>query len=981
MFQRVTASPGRLVTQGIRATMRSTVRVPAMSIVFLTGAISLEAQTGNVTGRVSDARTAGSLSGAQVIVVGTQRTATTADDGSYRLMLSPGTHVLRATRIGYAPAFDTVLVASGETLTQNFTLVGAPIGLDHIVVTGTRATDRTVLEAPVPIDVLSSAEIRETGRTEMSQVIQMLAPSINFPRPSVNDGTDHIRPATLRGLGPDQTLVLINGKRRHTTALVHVNQSVGRGSTSVDLNAIPVSSIERIEILRDGAAAQYGSDAIAGVINIILKSDAATSLSTSVGRSFSEFETLAGTPSYDDGRVVQVDGNLGRAFRGDGFVHLTGEYRDRERTNRARVDVTTQCIVGDTRCTNLPAGTDIFDESLRQSWQGDSESRDFGFFLNSEIPLESGPRLYAFGGLGMRDGLAAGFFRRSSDDRTVRAIYPNGFLPQIASDIVDRSAAVGVKGIFRDWNWDLSGVYGANSFEFTIEETANVSLGATSPLSFYAGVLRLNQLVANFDVARLFRGTPVGPLNVAVGAEARRDGYKLERGDENSYAVGPVAILDGPNAGRPAPPFSQVFPGFRPVDEADASRTNVGAYIDVEATPVERLLVAAAARVENYSDFGSTADGKVAGRFELVPGLALRGAVQTGFRAPSLGQSHFSSVATNFVNIGGVNTPFEIRTFAVGSEGAELLGATELKPEQSVNFSAGLTARASNSLSFSADYYDVKIEDRIVLSGNFIHASVRELLANNGIPGVSGARYFTNAIDTRTKGLDVVLNYGMDLRDAGLLRFTGGYNQNETEVTRVSETPAQLAAVSTALFDRVQRGLFERGQPRNSVRLTLNHAFRNLTTNVHSSRFGKFTVFQTLATGEQDQTFNAQWVTDVALSYKFPRGLNLTVGANNVMDSYPDTIIAPLQTRGIYMFSGQSPAGFNGRYGYVRAAIDFAALGSMSRRSAVSSEPGKAVSEKPHNSRARTAGNRSVAMRPASVGSSQGTAERDPPRR
>ena len=909
------------------------ISVAAGFSLFLFAAGSANAQTATVSGRVTDAANAQSLSGAQVIVVGSLFSAPSRADGSYTLRLPPGRHVLRATKIGYGPVVDTITVTAGETTTQDFALRSAPIGLDQIVVTGTRATDRTVLEAPVPIDVLSAAEIRETGRTETMQVIQMLAPSINFPRPSVNDGTDHIRPATLRGLGPDQTLVLVNGKRRHTTALVHVNQSVGRGSTSVDLNAIPVSSIERIEILRDGAAAQYGSDAIAGVINIILKSEVETAISGSIGRSMTEVEGEGGSASYDDGQVVQADANFGRAIGRDGFLHVTGEFRDRERTNRSRVDVSTQCIVGDTRCTNLPAGTDIYDKDLRQSWSGDSESRDFGFFANSELPLESGVRLYAFGGFSNRDGLAAGFFRRSSDDRTVRAIYPNGFLPQISSDITDASAAVGARGQFRSWNWDLSGVYGGNSFEFGVENTANASLGPTSPTSFYAGALRLNQLVANLDFNRLFQATPVGSLNVAVGAEARRDGYKLERGDEASFAVGTVNILDGPNAGKPAAPFSQVFPGFRPVDEADASRTNVGAYLDLEATPIQPVLIAVAGRVENYSDFGSTADGKVAARFELAKGLALRGAVQTGFRAPSLGQSYFSSVATNFVNVLGVNTPFEIRTFAVGSEGATLLGATELKPEESVNLSIGLTARVSNSLSASADYYDTKIDDRIVLSGNFIDASVRNLLAANGIPGVSGARYFTNAIDTHTKGLDVVLNYGLNLGNAGLLRLTGGYNRNETEVTRVSDTPPQLAAVSTLLFDRVQRALFERGQPRNSIRLTANHSIRGLTTNIHASRFGKFTVFQTTPTGAQDQTFDAQWVADVALSYAL-RGVNLTVGSTNVLDSYPDTLITANQTRGIYMFSGQSPAGFNGRFVYVRAGVDLATIVRPMRRRA-----------------------------------------------
>lgn len=318
MLQRVVVSPSRLIARGIRAITRSKFSVLAVSIP-LVAATSLQAQTGTVTGRVTDARSTGSISGALVSVVGTQRAVTAGEGGAYRLVLSAGTHVLRASRIGYGPVFDTITVSAGETVTQDFSLVSSPTGLDQVVVTGTRATDRTVLEAPVPIDVLSAAEITATGRTETMQVIQMLAPSINFPRPSVNDGTDHIRPATLRGLGPDQTLVLINGKRRHTTALVHVNQAVGRGSTSVDLNAIPVSSIERIEILRDGAAAQYGSDAIAGVINIILKSDVRTALSASVGRSFTEVEGEGGSATFDDGRVVQVDGNFGRAIRGEGF--------------------------------------------------------------------------------------------------------------------------------------------------------------------------------------------------------------------------------------------------------------------------------------------------------------------------------------------------------------------------------------------------------------------------------------------------------------------------------------------------------------------------------------------------------------------------------------------------------------------------------------------------------------------------------------
>jgi len=904
-------------------------------------ATSLGAQTGTVTGRVTDAENGQPISDVQIRITGTLQGALTRADGSYRLQVAPGRFAIRAYRIGFAARTDSVTVTAGGTATRDFSLARAAINIGQVVVTGTRALDRTVLEAPVPIDVLTSADIRQTGLTETSQVLQMLAPSFNFPRPSVNDGTDHVRPATLRGLGPDQTLVLVNGKRRHTTALVHVNQSVGRGSTSVDLNAIPVSAIERIEILRDGAAAQYGSDAIAGVINIILKTEQQTSISTTLGQVRTSPD---GGGEYRDGSLFQADANFGRAFRGDGFFHVAGEFRNRDRTNRARADTTPQCFTTVPNCSELPDGTSIYDNRLRQSWQGDAESRDFTLFLNSELPLESGVRLYGFGGYGVRDGRAAGFFRRPTDDRTIRApeFYPNGFLPLIRSDIKDYSGAIGAKGNYRGFGWNLGGVYGGNSFEFNLEQSANVSLGLASPKTFYAGALRDNQGTINLDIVKPFTTALMGPLNVAIGAEFRRDGYTLERGDESSFAAGTATILDGPRAGRAAPPFSQVFPGFRPVDEVDDSRTNFGAYVDVEATPFDRLLVAVAGRVENYSDFGSTTDGKLAARLDLFSGVALRGAVQTGFRAPSLGQSNFSSVATNFIN----SVPFEIRTFAVGSPGAILLGAKDLRPEESVNLSGGVTLQPVRNFSLSADYYQVDIDDRIVLSGNFIDASVRNLLAANGIPGVSGARYFTNAIDTRTKGLDVVLNYGLELERAGLLRFTGGYNHNKTSVTRVSGTPAQLSAVSTALFDRVQRTLIERGQPRNSVSLTLNHLFRGFTTNLHASRFGEITIYQSVSATPAapngpidptfrpnlDQKFDAKWVSDVALSYRFFNQLGLTVGANNIFDVYPDTVVTPNQTRGIYRYAGASPFGFNGRYMYVRASYDLDnALGRFRR--------------------------------------------------
>lgn len=917
---------------GPRATLRSCRAAFWQALVvlaFLTVASVVQAQTGVLTGRVTDAVGGAPIGGVQIRLVGTVQGALTRDDGTYRVQAAPGSYTVRAIRIGYGTSTGPVTIEAGQTVTRDFVLSEMLLNLDQVVVTGSRATDRTVLEAPVAIDVISSAEIRSTGLTETSQIIQMLAPSLNFPRPSVNDGTDHVRPATLRGLGPDQTLVLINGKRRHTTALVHVNQSVGRGSTSVDLNAIPAAAIERIEILRDGAAAQYGSDAIAGVINIILKSADQTSVSATYGQIWSEPRKGV---EYRDGMVRQFDANIGRQFRSDGFFHVSGEFRDRERTNRARVDSTPQCFAGSTTCTEIPDGTNIYDEGLRQSWSGDAETRDWMGFVNTELPLDNGIRLYGFGGYSMRDGRAAGFFRRPTDDRTVRSRYPNGFLPLISSDIVDASGSVGAKGTWNDWNWDLGGVYGGNGFGFTIENSINTSLGDASPTTFDAGRLAFNQGTLNLDVTHTFASSPLGALNVAMGLEARRENYSIERGDPNSYVVGTQPILDGPRAGRPAAPFSQVFPGFRPEDEVDESRNNYGVYGELEATPWSPLLISIAARAEDYSDFGSTTDGKIAARLELGPGVAIRGAAQTGFRAPSLAQSYFSSVATNFINVNGISTPFEIRTLAVGSPGARLLGAQPLRPEESKNLSVGLTLRPFPAFSLSTDYYFVNIDDRIVFSGNFTGPALEQRLATIGITGVSGARYFTNAIDTETEGLDIVLNYGVDLGQIGFTRFTGGYNRNRTIVTHADSTPPELALAASVLFDRVQRTLIQRGQPRSSVSLTLNHQVGAFAANVHASRFGEITVAQ--PTAANDQTFGKKVITDLSLAYRFLDQISLTVGGNNIFDVYPDTLITPNQTRGIYIYSGASPFGFNGAYYYVRAAYDFTGLANPFRRSA-----------------------------------------------
>ncbi|MEA2722798.1 MAG: iron complex outerrane recepter protein [Gemmatimonadales bacterium] len=887
-------------------------RFAALSVVWAiaVGPAPLSGQSGDatLTGRVSDAASNEAISGARVFVPGTVMSTSTRLDGTYRLRLVPGTHEVRVTYIGYSIGRDTVQVEGGASLTRDYALAREPLALEELAVVGTRAAERTSTEAPVPVDVLTAAEIKQTGRTETSQIIQALAPSFNFPRATISDGTDHTRPATLRGLAPDQVLVLVNGKRRHGSALINVNGSIGRGSGMVDLNAIPASSIERIEILRDGAAAQYGSDAIAGVINIILKQAAPNELGTTFGQTVES-----------DGGVIQAGGNYALAVGGDGVLQIAGEYRNRGFTNRSAADRRTQYLAGD------PRNGDPALNGLINHRQGDADTQDGGLFLNLAKPVTDAVEVYAFGGGTLRSGESAGFFRRALDDRTIRAIYPNGFLPIIGTKISDFSGVAGLRGEQAGWRWDVSADYGRNLFHFDVRNSANVTLGAASPTEFYAGTLKSDQFTANLDVAKSFVVGLASPLNVAVGGEFRRDGYHITEGEPDSYRDGGVPILDGPNAGAQGAPGAQVFPGFRPGDATDRSRHNVAGYIDLEAQVVRKLLVGVAGRAENYNDFGSTTDGKVTARFEPIPGFAVRGAVSTGFKAPSLGQSFFSATSTNFIN----GQPFDNRTFPVTSAVARALGASDLTPEQSTNYSFGVALNPVKNLSVTADYYQILIDDRIVFSGNFTGAAIRTFLENAGFPGVAGGRFFTNAIDTRTLGVDIVANYGFAIGGTSTLRLTGGFNYNVNRVLRVAPTPAALSAFQETLFDRVERARIEVGQPKDNLYLSGVFNYQDLGFTLRTQRFGEVTSFGTDPTGVLDQTFSAKWITDVNASYTFGGRFTLAAGVDNVFDVYPDenalgdATTAGTNNFGIFPFNQISPFGFNGAFYYGRLTFGF----------------------------------------------------------
>ncbi len=870
-------------------------RVIATTAAFVVAVPLAAQQLTVVAGTVTDAASGRPIQGASVTLGATREGAMTDADGRYRFTATPGRYLLRARYVGYVMAADSVTIPAGQLSTHDFTLKAALTSLDQVVVTGTRQQNRTAVEAPVPVDVFTAAEIRQSGRTETSQILELLAPSVNFPRPTVTDGTDHIRPITLRGLNSDQVLVLVNGKRRHNSSLVNINGSVGRGSMAVDLNAIPPSAIDHIEILRDGAAAQYGSDAIAGVINIILKSDAPNSLSAQVGRT-----------NESDGLSEVIDGSYSAAMPRSGFFNISGELRNRDSTNRAGLDTRQQYFAGDSR-----NGTPVLN-----SWVGDPQIKGGSGMFNLGIPMAGTMQFYAFGGLSYSNGLAAGFFRRPNDDRTVRAIYPNGYLPLIESHIWDGSVSAGVKGTAASWDWDLGTVYGRNNFRYDVDHSVNVSYGAASQTQFYAGTMIFDQSTTTLDVQRSFDVGFAQPLSVAWGGEFRRDHYGLRAGELASYNGGGQPILDGPDSGKVAAIGAQVFPGFRPSDATDRSRTNEAGYVDLATNLVPSWMVDVAGRVEHYSDFGSTTDGKFSTRWEPIKGYALRGSISNGFRAPSLGQEWFSTTSTNFINVNGTSQPFDIRTFPVTSPQAKVLGAQPLKAERSQNYGAGLTMQPSSNFSFTADYYKILIKDRVVLSGNFTGAAIQTMLENAGFTGVNGGRFFTNAIDTRTEGLDLVGQTGKSFGTAGTLRLTGSYNHNYTHVTRIANTPPQLAAFQAVLFDRTQVGLTEDAQPHDNFRLTGNFDYRALGLVLSEARFGS--VKSTATSPANDQVFGAKWITDVSASLGLRGALRLTLGADNVFNTYPDQIVTQNSSGGIFVYSGLSPFGYNGAFYYAR---------------------------------------------------------------
>lgn len=863
--------------------------------------------------------------------------------------------------------------------------------VDEVKITvGSRNKSRVATDTPVPVDVINiGSQSVLSPQTDLNQILNYAAPSFTSNSTTVADGTDHVDPAQLRGLGPDQVLVLLNGKRRHTSSLVNINGSPGRGSVGTDLNAIPAFAIERLEVLRDGASAQYGSDAIAGVINVIMKknTNAFTAAITGGG-----FNSKGANDHYGgwDGEKYQLDLNYGTKIGNNGFINFTANLLNRNDTRRAKSatgdifnaynaieqralekGVNISALFGNINNTsntqqiidyihqyapdvnyftaaqqaNIQSANTI--TGLQDLLKGDVTENELAyrgltrddfnmrvgqsrlgsgqFFMNSEFDLSSAIRGYAFGGISYRAGNAAGFYRRPNQNRTSTSIYPNGFLPEIASDVIDLSFAAGFKGKLGSINYDISNTFGRNTFDYTIKNTGNASMLYPSKREFNAGGLGFSQNTINADFDTKFDW--LKGFNVAFGGEMRLEKYKIENGEEASWALYDIngniqtpataaALKPTDFFGGSRPGGSQVFPGFRPENALNKGRHSIAAYVDTELDVTDKWLVSAALRYENYSDFGSTFNYKVATRYKLADNINIRAAHSTGFRAPSLQQIYFNATATQFV--GG--TAYEVGTFSNDSDVAGILGIPQLKQEESVSYSAGFTAKIPQAnLTFTVDGYYIKIKNRVVLTDQFsrpsgtypVDSNLGKLQAAFDKANANAATFFANAIDTQTKGVEAVISHRAKFSQALVLNSDFAVTVSKTN--RVGDIHGSDVLINAGQINRYysesSRVYLEEAIPRFKASLNNTLEISKLSVLLRNVYFGKVTdpntmdangdgiVSGEIINGQAVATEHPVWggkiITDLSVGYMFTKNFKLTIGANNLFDIYPDRNYGP----------------------------------------------------------------------------------------
>ena len=942
-----------------------------VAFLFLTALTAYSQNTG-VKGVVKD-NYGNVLPGATVKA--DKKTTLTDNDGNYLITLPAGRYELIVSYVGEVTQSISITVRENNITEQDITLASADISQEEVVVVGSRNPKRTSTDAAVPIDVIPLKQLADqVGQLDLTQLLTYLAPSFNSVRQTIGDGTDHIDPAQLRGLGPDQVLVLVNGKRYHQSSLVNVNGTVNRGTVGTDLNSIPASSIDHIEILRDGAAAQYGSDAIAGVINIVLKKRTGLVFNSSFGENVTSYDKnyawnklhpanqLPGSKSLTDGENFQASLNYGVPLK-KGYLELSGEYLKRGSSNRTGL-YTGQVwpsVGGADRSDSINAAKgvtrDKYDLRL-----GNSKIEGGGFVVNFGYPVSNNLEVY-FTGIGnYKNGNAGGLYRYPNSIRaggsfptanagsaaaaaTVLSLYPFGFLPQEGSKVRDYDATAGLRGKVGTWNMDISETFGANSYTYLVSNSVNYTQayvpGITTgqlQTSFNSGKTKTYQAITNVDFSKSHN--VLAGLNTALGAEFRVDNYAIVAGELNSYNNQSGDNLLAGIAG------AQVFAGFLPVSAGSWNRTSFALYSDNELDISKNWLLSGALRFENYSDFGSTLNYKVASRYKITNWFTLRGAASSGFRAPSLQQEHYSKVTTLFVNVGGNLVPTQGGTFTNDSQIAQILGIPKLKQETSHSYSLGAAFAITKGLDLTVDAYQIDIKNRIILSNAFTGGNNPALTAALNAAGAYSASVFANAINTRSKGIETVLSYNFKFGKNQSLNLSLANSTIQNRVRRSSNGQVIIHASDVLVnsgqlpkyITRADVSRIETQSPQTKDILSAQYKIGKFGILARVAYFGKVTSLADSTSGPilvanafdnntvetLDQTFSGKAITDLTFSYAFNKTVTVNIGANNLFDVYPDEQAHYNNTStGRFAYSrAVSQFGYNGRYIFGRVTLN-----------------------------------------------------------
>ncbi len=922
------------------------------------------AQKGTVKGTVKNAK-GEVLANASVNVRGTTTSTKTDEAGNYTLQLPAGVYTIAVSYVGYDNIVSTVTVTDDATTELNPSLA-VKSNDGEVRVVGSRSKyPRSLAASPAPVDIINVSQLANAvGQVDLNQILTFVAPSFQSAKQTISDGTDHVDPAQLRGLGTDQVLVLVNGKRRHQSALVNVNGTVNRGQVGTDMSTIPVSAIDRVEILRDGAAAQYGSDAIAGVINIVLKKKTNyVDANVSYGMNITSYDknyaynklnfapALPSSVKITDGQTLQAAVNYGFAV-GRGTLNLTGEYNQHQITNR--VGTYTGAVFANVNGVNKDdsiMGARGLNRNTFDMRIGNSQMKGVGTTYNFSLPSKDGKgEFYSFGTYSAKKGNGAGFYRYPTSvtgtagsalfSNTVFSLYPNGFLPEIQSNIKDASIAVGYKTTVNDWNLDFSNTYGQNSFDFSVLKSVSYSQAATttSPqTTFKAGGLLFTQNTINFDAAKKFK--VLQGYNLAFGTEFRQEGFQVKNGEDAS-------VIDYNGSAAPVA-GSQVFAGFYSINSKKQLRQSVAFYNDNELELTKNWLLTGAMRLENYSDFGTAFNYKFSTRYKVVDNFNIRASTSTGFRAPSMQQRFYAKTSTLFVNNGSGLVPVEAGTFTNNSKPADILGIPKLKQETSVSYSGGFTTSLFKGFDLTVDAYTTTIKNRIVLTNNFTSGGDANLAAQLAAVGASTANFFTNAIDTKSTGVEMVASYSTKLGKDQTLRTTLAMTSIKNEVVKDANGQPIIKASPTLIatnqvgnyFNREDQSRIEVANPINKVALTFDYKYKNLSAMLRLVNFGKVTYLDptinpnnptafpinafTGARETLDQTFSAKTVTDLSVSYKITKEATFTLGANNLFDVYQDKHThSGNVSLGRFIYSRRvQQMGFNGAYFFARLKV------------------------------------------------------------